>query len=72
VGGETLELIQDYLDDLDSELAELPRAARREVVAEISAHIDELRTELSQRRRRHMSASCSTGWAIPRPRCRGA
>jgi HAAS len=43
----TLKLIQDYLDDLDSELADLPRAARREVVAEISAHIDELRTELS-------------------------
>ena len=42
----TDELIRDYLDDLDAELAELPRAARREVVAEISAHIDELRSEL--------------------------
>jgi len=41
----TDELIRDYLDDLDAELAELPRAARREVVAEISAHIDELRSE---------------------------
>lgn len=42
----TDDVIRDYLDDLDAELAGLPRAARRDVVDEISAHIDELRGEL--------------------------
>jgi HAAS len=42
----TDDLIRSYLDELEAGLAELPREARREVVAEISAHIAELRTEL--------------------------
>jgi hypothetical protein len=42
----TDELIRDYLDDLDRELAGLPRAERREVMEDISAHIGELRADL--------------------------
>jgi hypothetical protein len=39
------ELISDYLEKLDAELADLPRAARRDVTEEISAHIAELRAD---------------------------
>jgi len=39
-------LIRSYLDDLDAELDGLPRAAQRDVVEEISAHINVLRSEL--------------------------
>jgi hypothetical protein len=35
------ELIADYLKRLERELGDLPRARRREIVDEISAHIDE-------------------------------
>jgi hypothetical protein len=37
------ELITDYLRQLDRELKDLPRARRREVVEEISEHIEEAR-----------------------------
>jgi hypothetical protein len=37
------QLVSDYLRRLDRELADLPRSQRREVVEEISEHIDEAR-----------------------------
>jgi uncharacterized membrane protein len=37
-------LVDDYLKQLDSELADLPRTRRREIVEEISEHIAEART----------------------------
>ena len=37
-------LVEDYLDRLEDELADLPRAKRRELVDEIEAHIAEGRT----------------------------
>lgn len=39
------QLINDYLRRLDRELADLPRARRREVVDEISGHIGQARAE---------------------------
>jgi hypothetical protein len=39
-------LVNDYLDRLESELAGVPRAGRREVLDEIEAHIAEARAEL--------------------------
>jgi hypothetical protein len=39
------ELITDYLHRLERELKDLPRARRREVVEEISEHIEEARAE---------------------------
>lgn len=39
------QLISDYLRRLERELEDLPRARRREVVEEISEHIDEARVE---------------------------
>jgi HAAS domain-containing protein len=38
-------LVEDYLDRLEEELAGVPRSRRRELVNEISAHIDEARRE---------------------------
>jgi HAAS domain-containing protein len=43
----TDELINDYLKELDRELSALPRAARLEVVQEISTHIAETRAGLA-------------------------
>lgn len=40
-------LVDAYLDRLESELAGVPRAGRREVLDEIEAHIAEARAELS-------------------------
>jgi HAAS len=40
-------LTDDYLARLDSELAGLPRAAQREVIGEIEAHITEARADLA-------------------------
>ena len=40
-------LVNDYLDRLDSELADLPRPSRREVIEGIEAHVAEARAELS-------------------------
>jgi hypothetical protein len=37
------ELIRDYLERLENELADLPRARRREIFEEISDHIEEAR-----------------------------
>jgi hypothetical protein len=37
------QLISDYLERLDEELADLPRAARRDVVDDVAAHIAESR-----------------------------
>lgn len=42
----TDELISDYLKQLEAELSALPRAARQEVVEEISTHIAEARAGL--------------------------
>jgi hypothetical protein len=42
------DLISDYVERLDEELADLPRAGRREVLDEISAHIADMRAELPQ------------------------
>lgn len=39
-------LVEDYLRQLDTELADLPRSSRREVIDEISAHIGEMRRDL--------------------------
>lgn len=39
-------LVEEYLDRLESELAGVPRAGRREVLDEIEAHIAEARAEL--------------------------
>jgi len=39
-------LVDEYLDRLDRELADLPRARRRELVQEISEHIAEARGDL--------------------------
>ena len=39
-------LVEDYLDDLEQALADVPRARRRELVAEIADHIAEGRAEL--------------------------
>lgn len=41
------QLVSDYLKRLDAELAGLPRARQREVVQEISQHIEEARSELA-------------------------
>jgi hypothetical protein len=41
------QLVSMYLKRLDAELASLPRARRREVVQEISQHIEEARAELT-------------------------
>ncbi|MEX2103524.1 MAG: hypothetical protein WD805_06125, partial [Gaiellaceae bacterium] len=41
------QLVRDYLKRLDAELADLPRARRRELVHEISGHISEARADLS-------------------------
>jgi hypothetical protein len=40
------QLVRDYLKRLDAELADLPRARRRELVQEISGHISEARADL--------------------------
>lgn len=40
------QLVRDYLKRLDAELADLPRARRRELVQEISGHISETRADL--------------------------
>ena len=37
------ELVADYLKRLEGELSDLPRARRREIVEEVSAHIAEAR-----------------------------
>lgn len=42
------ELINDYLDRLEEELADFPSTRRRELVQEISAHIAEARASLEQ------------------------
>ena len=39
-------LVNDYLEQLDAELADLPRGSRREVMDEISTHIAEMRAGL--------------------------
>jgi hypothetical protein len=39
----TEKLVDDYLEQLDSELADLPRLRRKEIVEEISEHIAEAR-----------------------------
>jgi uncharacterized membrane protein len=39
-------LVEDYLKRLNAELRGLPRARRRELVEEISAHIAEARADL--------------------------
>jgi uncharacterized membrane protein len=39
-------LVTDYLNSLDKELSHLPRRQRRELVLEISEHIDEARSDL--------------------------
>lgn len=39
-------LVEEYLDRLDDELSDLPRARRRELVQEISEHVTEARAEL--------------------------
>jgi hypothetical protein len=41
------QLVDDYLDRLDTELRALPRARRREVVEEIAEHIAEARGDLA-------------------------
>jgi hypothetical protein len=41
------QLVSAYLKRLDAELADVPRARRREVVQEISQHIEEARAELT-------------------------
>jgi hypothetical protein len=43
----TDDLISQYLKDLERELSDLPRAARRDVVEEISQHIADERAELT-------------------------
>ncbi len=43
---ETDELVADYLNSLDKELSDLPRRQRRELVLEISGHIEEARSGL--------------------------
>lgn len=40
-------LVNDYLEQLDAELADLPRSSRREVMDEISAHVTEMRADLA-------------------------
>lgn len=40
-------LVEDYLERLDSELRDLPRARRRELTQEIAEHIDEARSALA-------------------------
>jgi uncharacterized membrane protein len=42
-------LVDDYLEQLDSELAELPRLRRKEIVEEISEHIAEARAGFPER-----------------------
>ncbi len=41
------QLVNDYLDRLDSELADLPRTSRREVLDDIEAHIADARADLA-------------------------
>ncbi len=43
---QTEELVADYLNTLEKELSDLPRPQRRELVLEISEHIDEARSSL--------------------------
>jgi hypothetical protein len=38
------QLVRDYLERLEQELADLPNARRREIIEEISEHIEEART----------------------------
>jgi uncharacterized membrane protein len=40
-------LVKDYLDRLDSELADLPRHSRREVIDDIEGHIAEARADFA-------------------------
>jgi uncharacterized membrane protein len=46
MASDTDKLVADYLERLDRELRDLPRARRRELVEEISGHIAEARADL--------------------------